>query len=151
MDYISTSWSYYIIPRHKRQFSPAFFSMYPNTIRNPFVDDMFTPRNFDVGVGLDLSSKPFMMGGNLNYPTGNLMKPMESIGGTFAYAQPFALKYGTQLGPYYPWQIDGFEKAIAAANSVDKPNAGRQWCREPLEELLLWANQRLRISTYFCD
>uniref|UniRef100_A0A915IJW6 Uncharacterized protein n=1 Tax=Romanomermis culicivorax TaxID=13658 RepID=A0A915IJW6_ROMCU len=148
-DFKTTVTSSASLPRIKRQMLPDLSAfpmtpgadggqLIPQASSNPFLDTMYTPYNLDWGLGVSVLNRPFLMGGNVNFPTGNKMKPTDSVAGTFSYATPWNLRYGTQGGPFFPWQNKEFYKT---AESISQVNALNNGAPLPMPESLLVQNQ----------
>lgn len=82
---------------------------------NPFFDSMHDPINPNYGLGF-AAVQPTILGGNVNFPVGNMLRPQESVGGTFGFARPINVRFGTQGGPFFPWQDRQYAKTIKDIN-----------------------------------
>lgn len=60
--------------------------------------------------------QPTILGGNVDFPVGNLMRPRETVGGTFGFVRPVQVRFGTQGGPFFPWQDKQYAKTIKDIN-----------------------------------
>lgn len=96
---------------------------------NPYLDTMNEPINPNFGLGFS-SMQPTILGGSFNFPTGNLLRPQENVGGTFGIARPVHVRFGTQGGPFYPWQDKQYAKTI---NSIEDANVRREALRRDAE------------------
>lgn len=77
------------------------------------------PVNPNFGFGISYV-QPFMVGGDLKFPTGNMERPQESVSGSFGFAQPVNVRYGMQGGPIYPWQNPNYVKQLEEQNFLQE-------------------------------
>lgn len=100
--------------------APSFVQRTPRISRyadsqNPYLDaltDSYYP-NYGFGV---LVHRPVLISGGLNWPTGNILQPTDKFNGTLGVDRPIQLRFGTQGGPFYPWQDARFTKTIREIN-----------------------------------
>lgn len=85
---------------------------------NPFMGSMEDPINPNYGLGLS-ALQPTILGGTITFPVGNLMRPQESVGGTFGLARPINVRFGTQGGPFFPWQDKQYARTVNEINNSD--------------------------------
>uniref|UniRef100_A0A915L800 Uncharacterized protein n=1 Tax=Romanomermis culicivorax TaxID=13658 RepID=A0A915L800_ROMCU len=101
---------------------PAGGVKLPLASSNPYLDTMYTPTIGDYGFGVGILQHPFVGTGNVNFPTGNRMKPMDSVLGTFAFAKPWNVRFGTEGGPFFPMQNKNFYKTAEAISEINAMN-----------------------------
>lgn len=83
------------------------------------LEAMNKPINPNFGLGFSYV-QPTLIGGDLTFPSGNILRPEEHVGGNFGIARPVNVRYGMQGGPFYPWQDPNYAKNMATV--MNEPN-----------------------------
>jgi len=78
---------------------------------NPYLESMNDPYYPAYGLGV-VYHAPTIVGGEVNFPTGNLFHPTDTVNGTFAVTGDKAVHLGTEGGPFYPWMTRQYGNGV---------------------------------------
>lgn len=102
---------------------------------NPYLDTMMTPVDIKYGIAAQISplGAP-IFGGSIYFPTGNILRPIDGLRGSYAQSRSIHTRVGMQGGPFLPYQNSNYaqnvreiEQASIAGNPANFQSTSNNW------------------------